>query len=160
MSDFISTSELAKKLGIKSRTVQTWVSDHGMPQHSRGKFTPDVLWWIIGYYQDIIKNKGIGTGTTNLNEKKLSLECDILEEKLAAKKGENCPIEVIEDAIFQIATIIKARIRSLPTLAAKLQSQNLQEMRATLRKRGDEILGDLSATKVRARLKTKKDTDD
>ena len=144
----ISTSQLANKLNVEPRTIQRWVKDHGMPQVSRGKFSPTCLWWIIEHYQKELKRQAPTQDAKDIKLEHEKVKLQIDEEKLALVRGENTPNKEIAGALAQLGFTIKSSLGGMKKLANKLNGLTVNETVEELNRFTGAILKEISETQV------------
>lgn len=113
--DYISMTWLEQFLGVRNATIYRAFKDGSLEEHSEGggtyRFKDQVQAWIQRT-QKLKKNTV--NETDLLRARKLMLECQLLEEKLASEQGKTIPIEVYEEVIGNDLATVRSQMLALP----------------------------------------------
>ena len=145
-----SAAKLAKMIGVDQRSLNRWTLE-GMPKVARGEYEIEAcLLWIALHYKELFqRTKADDNLAGELRKRKLKAEAATAEEKLSQLKGEQVPMEDLEEALIQVAVTIKQKLKSLPKIARKLHGRNISEIGETLKAKSREILETLSGIKIK-----------
>lgn len=142
MPDFITQTELAKRLDVTTR----WVRElKEMPRGPKGYPWPECLHWYIEHQATRLASQEETTDVAALEMRKLEAEVRMAELKLAQAEGRLLSIEDLETELSAPLYRIRVRLLNLPTRGAPLLvgCETLQQARACLEELVHEILEEL-----------------
>jgi hypothetical protein len=122
--DYLNQKQAAERLGLGARQVANLRDDHGMPTVTRGGMVryhwPTLLPWYVTFkIQDALKkahkNRNGGDPEKQLRLRKLEIENEVAEIKLAKERSRYTTPEDLERVLEELLLPLRSRILQVPT---------------------------------------------
>lgn len=144
MSDEITLSEAARRLGITTQSAGMWVKRPGAPARAEGRKVL-VRWpaFIRWREQELVSTAVEQASAGDLEKertRKTAAEASLAELELAKARGEFVSIADYETALGRVLDILVARLRAMPIRLSHFGS----DVEAEAEKEAERIITELS----------------
>lgn len=123
MSNIVGTNELAKILGVSTRSIREW-ANNGCPIEKRGRKgdgvghqfkTSDVINWLKDRAaSEAVGNNPDAQSAEDAKRRKLVADATLAELELAKAKGLIAPLDQIERVMANAFAEVKVNMRNIP----------------------------------------------